>query len=138
MNPESCVIRRYAEGIPKSDDMRIDLDSSDVGAGQMPIAELGQRSTAQTEQQYAFGARVEEQESHHLLRIHQIQLVRLADLHGALYESQAEVEREQIVVFDQKGLVVRTTEQGLFKRFSIAVSGLLQFDDAGFDVEGAG
>ncbi|MNV32219.1 hypothetical protein D3C71_1235500 [compost metagenome] len=90
---EAVVVARHHEGVAQRNDGRVDLDDFDAGAGQVAIAELGQRAAAQAHHQDAGGLGLEQHEAHHHPRVFDFQRVGIKHRHAALDLLLREMQR---------------------------------------------
>ena len=82
---EPLVILRDHEIVSKGDHLRTDLRDGDAGSGQMPIAVLWYRAAPKTNHADVLWTVLEEQKTHHDLRVAEHELVRCGLIHKTLY-----------------------------------------------------
>ena len=110
-DPQARAVGRQFEGIAQRNHIGVEFDGGQLRAGQPVVAELDQRAAAEADQVDAFRARMEEQESHHFLRVAQFKAVRRAQRHGALHQAHIEIEEALLAIVDDEGLRVAFVEQ---------------------------
>src|SRR6187402_26959 len=102
------IVRGNSEFIAQCDDVLIDLDGCERCSGQVCVAELGERSAAQAEQQDALWSAVEKEERHHLACVGERQPHGIAQFHHALDRAEIEMQKSPRSVVDYEWFVIGT------------------------------
>jgi hypothetical protein len=135
---QARAVWRQQEGLAPSDDIRIEFDGGQARGRQPVMTELDERAAAEADQDDAFGARVEQQEGHHLPRVAELQRVGRGEAHGALHQTDIEEEMAPLAVVDDEGSRIGLVQQLRAQGAGIRPGRFQQQQPAGGGVEGAG